>query len=76
MSSADAVADEGSALQRVWARLLAPVASDGDDEDTLRKKRLLLLVTLAKASVCPMWYGLYFLAGAPVRRWGRCAIRS
>jgi signal transduction histidine kinase/CheY-like chemotaxis protein len=58
------IADKEPALARLWARLLAPVASDGDDEDTLRKKRLLLLVTLAKASVCPMWYGLYFLAGA------------
>jgi hypothetical protein len=53
MNSVPAIAVGGSALERLWARLLIPVASDGDDEDTLRKKRLLLLVTLGKASVCP-----------------------
>ena len=70
MSSVHTIAAGGSALERLWARLLIPVASDGDDEDTLRKKRLLLLVTLGKASVCPMWYGAYFLAGAPTAAFG------
>ena len=53
-----------SMLRRAWAHLVAPVASEDDDEEARRKKQLLLLVTLAKAGVCPMWYGLYFWAGA------------
>ena len=46
------------------------MASDGDDEDTLRKKRLLLLVTLGKASVCPFWYGAYFFVGQRTAAFG------
>jgi signal transduction histidine kinase/ActR/RegA family two-component response regulator len=64
MNSLEAPVAERSLPRRVWTWLLMSVATDGDDEETLRKKRLLLLVTLAKASVCPMWYGAYFLAGA------------
>ena len=49
MSSAIAVADRGSAQRRIWTRLLTAVASDADDEVTLRKKGLLLLVALLVA---------------------------
>jgi signal transduction histidine kinase/ActR/RegA family two-component response regulator len=63
MSSA-APAVEHSILQRAWTYLVSAVASQDDDEEMRRKKQLLLLVTLAKAGVCPMWYGLYALAGA------------
>ena len=65
MSNAIAVADRGSEQRRLWTHLLTAVASDADDEETLRKKGLLLLVTLGKASICPFWYGAYFFVGQP-----------
>jgi signal transduction histidine kinase/ActR/RegA family two-component response regulator len=64
MSSAVAPAIGPSILGRAWAQLFSRVTSVADDEEARRKKQLLLLVTLAKAGVCPMWYGLYFAAGA------------
>jgi len=64
MNSAAAAAVDPSLIQRAWTHLVAPVAAESDDEETRRKKQLLLLVTLAKAGVCPMWYGAYFWAGA------------
>ena len=70
MNSAVVPVVESSVIRRAWVQLLSSVASDGDDDETLRKKQLLLLVTLGKASVCPMWYGLYFLAGASTAAMG------
>src|SRR5262245_19802639 len=63
MSSAVAGADRGSEQRRLWTRLLTAVASDADDEETLRKKGLLLLVALGTAGICPFWYGAYFFVG-------------
>jgi signal transduction histidine kinase/CheY-like chemotaxis protein len=63
MSVATAVV-EPSLIRRGWARLVAQVLTNDDDDEARRNKQLLLLVTLAKAGVCPIWYGLYFLAGA------------
>ena len=64
MSSAVAPAVQESILRRAWTYLVSAVTSEEDDEEMRRKKQLLLLVTLAKAGVCPMWYGLYIWAGA------------
>jgi signal transduction histidine kinase/ActR/RegA family two-component response regulator len=63
MSVATAIV-EPSLIRRGWARLVAHVLTNDDDDEARRNKQLLLLVTLAKAGVCPIWYGLYFLAGA------------
>jgi signal transduction histidine kinase/CheY-like chemotaxis protein len=57
------VADRGSEQRRTWTRLVKVVGSDTDDEETLRRKGLLLLVTLGKAGICPFWYGAYFFVG-------------
>src|SRR5262245_20893743 len=65
MGNATAAVDRGSEQRRLWRRLLTAVASDADDEETLRKKGLLLLVTLGKAGICPFWYGAYFFVGEP-----------
>lgn len=57
-------------LTRSGKRLMATVALPGDSDDDLRKKQLLLLVTLAKCAVCPFWYGAYFALGAPLAALG------
>ncbi len=55
---------------RQGRRLMAAVALPGDSDEDLRKKRLLLLVTVAKCGVCPFWYGAYFAVGAPLAALG------
>ena len=60
-------------LVRSGERLMAAGALPGDSDDQLRKKRLLLLVTLAKCAVCPFWYGAYFAVGAPLPALGPLA---
>ena len=62
-------------LSRVGERLLTYVAVPGDREEDLRKKRLLLLTTVAKAAVCPFWYGAYFAVGAPLAALGPLAFQ-
>lgn len=57
-------------LSRRGEQLLAAVAVAGDTDVELRKKRLLLLTTLAKCAVCPFWYGAYFAVGAPLAAFG------
>jgi signal transduction histidine kinase len=73
MTSTVAPDDRGFTLERLWARLIAMVAEQGDDDDTVRKKSVLLLVTLGKMSICPFWYGAYFVVGAPYAAWGPLA---
>lgn len=41
-----------------------------DSEEERRKKAVLTLTSLAKCSVCPIWYGAYFLVGAPLAAFG------
>jgi len=70
MSRPFAVADRDPEQRGLWTRLVRAVASDTDDEETVRKKGLLLLVTLGKASICPFWYGAYFVVGQPTAAMG------
>ena len=42
------------AFVRLWERLVSLVAEPGDDDEAIRKKRLLLVVALAKAPACPI----------------------
>jgi len=72
-SSADQFGTEAGWFVRMWERLLTYVAVPGDREEDLRKKRLLLLTTLAKIGVCPFWYGAYFAVGAPLAALGPLA---
>jgi len=53
-------------LTRLWTRLVSFVAMPGDDEEALRKKRLLLVVVLAKAPVCPTLAVAYYSLGVPL----------
>jgi signal transduction histidine kinase len=62
-------------LSRQGELLLTFVAVPGDREEELRKKRLLLLTTVAKAAVCPFWYGAYFAVGAPMAAIGPLAFQ-
>jgi signal transduction histidine kinase len=62
-------------LARIGERLLTYVAVAGDREEDIRKKRLLLLTTVAKAAVCPFWYGAYFAVGAPLAAIGPLAFQ-
>lgn len=41
-----------------------------DSEEERRKKAVLTLTSLAKCSVCPIWYGAYYLVGAPLAALG------
>jgi signal transduction histidine kinase len=63
-------------LERIGERLLTYVAVPGDREEDIRKKRLLLLTTVAKAAVCPFWYGAYFAVGATLAAFGPLAFQA
>jgi len=52
-------------LERLWARLVSFVAAPGDNDEALRKKRLLLVVVLAKAPVCPSLAVAFYSLGVP-----------
>jgi signal transduction histidine kinase len=69
-SSPDQRGTHGGWFSRMWERLLTYVALPGDRQEDLRKKRLLLLTTVAKVAVCPFWYGAYFAVGAPLAALG------
>ena len=60
-------------LSRVAEQVLTYVAVPGDTEEDVRKKRLLLLTTLAKCAVCPFWYGAYLIVGAKLAALGPLA---
>ena len=62
------------ALEQLWTRLVSFVAAPGDDDEALRKQRLLLVVVLAKAPVCPSWRRVLQPRGA-ARRAGAGVIR-
>jgi signal transduction histidine kinase len=53
-------------LERLWTRLVSFVAAPGDDDETLRKKRLLLAVVLVKAPACPTLAVAYYTLGIPL----------
>jgi signal transduction histidine kinase len=55
-----------SGPERLWTRLVSVVAAPGDDGETLRKKRLLLVVVLAKAPVCPSLAVAFYTLGVPL----------
>jgi hypothetical protein len=55
-----------SGLERLWTRLVSFVAAPGDEEETLRKKRLLLVVVLGKAPVCPTLAVAFYSLGVPL----------
>jgi hypothetical protein len=57
-------------LSHQGERLMGAVALPGDSDEELRKKRLLLLTTLAKCAVCPFWYGALFAVGASLAALG------
>jgi signal transduction histidine kinase len=52
-------------LERLWTRLVSFVAAPGDNDEALRKKRLLLVVVLAKAPVCPSLAVAFYSLGVP-----------
>jgi signal transduction histidine kinase len=58
--------DRPAALERLWSRLVSFVAAPGDDDEALRKKRLLLVAVLAKAPVCPSLAVAYYTLGVPL----------
>lgn len=51
-------------------RLAFAGCAAGDSEEERRKKAVLTLTSLAKCSVCPIWYGAYYLVGAPLAALG------
>jgi hypothetical protein len=61
---------EAGWIVRHGRQLMTAVAVPGDGDDQPRKKRLLLLVTLATCGLCPFWYGAYFAVGAPLAALG------
>jgi len=62
-------------LSRIAEQLLTYLAVPGDGEEDLRKKRLLLLTTVAKCAVCPFWYGAYLAVGAKLAAVGPLAFQ-
>jgi signal transduction histidine kinase len=60
-----AIPNRPGAFTRLWERLVSYVAAPGDDDEALRKKRLLLVVSLAEAPACPTLAFAYYKLGAP-----------
>lgn len=56
----------GHARQNTWLGRLAFAGCLAEDsEEDRRQKAVLTVTSLVKCSVCPLWYGAYFLVGAP-----------
>lgn len=60
-----------SGAQASWLdRLAFAGCTAQDSEEERRKKAVLTLTSLAKCSVCAIWYGAYYLVGAPLAALG------
>lgn len=60
-------APNSHARQPSWLTRLAFAGCTAEDsEEARRKKAVLTMTSLAKCSVCPIWYGAYYLVGAPL----------
>jgi hypothetical protein len=51
MNATLTLAEDRPGLEHLWARLVSFVATPGDDNEAVRKKRLLLVVVLARRSM-------------------------
>jgi signal transduction histidine kinase len=63
--AATAASNPPSPFVRLWERLVSLVAAPGDSDEDIRKKRLLLVVALAKAPACPILALTYYRLGVP-----------
>lgn len=62
---------DGSSAPASWLSRLAFAGCTSHDSDEVRRqKAVLTLTSLAKCSVCPLWYGAYYAVGAPLAALG------
>ncbi|HNN93991.1 MAG TPA: PP2C family protein-serine/threonine phosphatase [Pseudomonadota bacterium] len=62
---------DGRSAPMPWlSRLAFAGCTDHDSDEVRRQKAVLTITSLAKCSVCPMWYGAYYAVGAPLAALG------